>query len=236
MDTWTGHIYWLFISQYIYIYIYFKTYPGCRYSSPINPPPKASLVYLHAMAIERLASKATSASHRNQPTDQIIVGLQKPLVFDTSVLQYQSNIPEQFIWPDEDMPSHDAPELPVPLIDIAGFLSGDPVASLEASRLIGEACKKHGFFLVVNHGVDENLILDAHRHMDSFFGLPLHEKQRAQRKVGEPFGYASSFTGRFSSKLPWKETLSLRYSAESPSNMVQDYIINTMGDDFQQSG
>ncbi|KAJ9164118.1 hypothetical protein P3X46_023732 [Hevea brasiliensis] len=162
---------------------------------------------------------------------------QKPLVFDARVLSYQSNIPQQFVWPDDEKPSVNAPELPVPLIDLSGFLSGDPVATMEASKLVGEACQKHGFFLVVNHGVDRQLISDAHRYMDNFFELPLSDKQRAQRKIGEHCGYASSFTGRFCSKLPWKETLSFRYSADKNSpNLVQDYFHNTMGDSFAEFG
>lgn len=162
---------------------------------------------------------------------------QKPLVFDASVLKYQSNIPQQFIWPDEEKPCSNAPELLVPLIDLGGFLSGDPSAAVEASKLIGEACQKHGFFLVVNHGVDAQLIADSHGYMDDFFQLPLSAKQRAQRKLGEHCGYASSFTGRFSSKLPWKETLSFRYSADqTSSNIVREYLCNTMGPDFEQFG
>ncbi|KAG2715737.1 hypothetical protein I3843_03G094400 [Carya illinoinensis] len=162
---------------------------------------------------------------------------QKPIVFDASVLKYQSNIPQQFIWPDEEKPCSDAPELPVPLIDLGGFLSGDPSAAAEASKLVGEACRKHGFFLVVNHGVDAKLLADCHGYMDDFFELPLSTKQRAQRKVGEHCGYASSFTGRFSSKLPWKETLSFRYSADqTSSNIVQEYLCNTMGEAFKQFG
>ncbi|PSR93386.1 Gibberellin 20 oxidase [Actinidia chinensis var. chinensis] len=163
--------------------------------------------------------------------------VQKPLIFDASVLQHEPNIPQQFIWPDHEKPSSAAPELSVPLVDLGGFLSGDPAAAAEASRMVGEACLKHGFFLVVNHGVNARLISDAHCYMDSFFELPLCEKQRAQRKMGEHCGYASSFTGRFSSKLPWKETLSFRFSAEEDSsNIVQDYFKNTMGEDFNRFG
>nr|AMD09813.1 gibberellin 20-oxidase [Artocarpus altilis] len=160
---------------------------------------------------------------------------QKSLVFDASVLSHQSNIPTQFIWPDDEKPCDNAPELPVPLVDLGGFLSGDPAAATEASRLVGEACGKHGFFLVVNHGVDRQLISDAHRYMDDFFELPLSEKQRAQRKAGEHCGYASSFTGRFSSKLPWKETLSFRYNNPS-EDIVLDYFRNVLGSDFEQFG
>lgn len=137
----------------------------------------------------------------NKPMTQPHKEEQRPLVFDASVLQNEANIPKQFIWPDHEKPCAFAPELPVPLIDLGGFLSGDAGAAEEASRLVGQACRKHGFFLVVNHGVDPALVSDAHCYMDSFFELPLCEKDRALRKAGEHCGYASSFTGRFSSKL-----------------------------------
>nr|AFL46503.1 gibberellin 20-oxidase [Prunus dulcis] len=162
---------------------------------------------------------------------------QKPLVFDASVLRYQTEIPKQFIWPDEEKPCANTPELQVPLIDLGGFLSGNKKAATKASTIVGEACQKHGFFLVVNHGVDNQLIADAHRYMGDFFGLPLSEKQRAQRLLGEHCGYASSFTGRFSSKLPWKETLSFRYSADKrSSSIVQDYLCSKMGEEFKEFG
>ncbi|KAK8561037.1 hypothetical protein V6N13_026467 [Hibiscus sabdariffa] len=170
------------------------------------------------------------------PTDESKDGQKQP-VFDASVLKYQPNIPKQFIWPDHEKPSVNATQLQVPLIDLGGFLSGDPVAVMEASRLVGEACRLHGFFLVVNHGVDAKLVADAHSYMDNFFELPLGYKQRAQRRLGEHCGYASSFTGRFCSKLPWKETLSFRYSAEkNSSKVVQDYLVDKLGDEFEHFG
>ncbi|KAA8533800.1 hypothetical protein F0562_031317 [Nyssa sinensis] len=170
------------------------------------------------------------------PTDEFR-DKQKPLVFDASVFQHHSNIPSQFIWPDHEKPCASARELPVPLIDLSGFLSGDPFAAIEASRLVGEACRNHGFFLVVNHGVGAKLLHDAHSCVDDFFELPLSAKQRAHRKLGEHCGYASSFTGRFSSKLPWKETLSFRFSAEkNSSNIVEEYFKDTMGEDFGKFG
>ncbi|GAB4858681.1 hypothetical protein Ancab_010153 [Ancistrocladus abbreviatus] len=186
------------------------------------------------MAIDCLKNTTISLMPKQECDDD-----QTQLVFDASLLNHQPNIPQQFIWPDDEKPCATAPELPVPLVDLQGFLSGDwdRERAMEASRLVGEACLKHGFFLVVNHGVNPTLIRDAHKYMDVFFELPLSEKQRAQRKVGEHCGYASSFTGRFSSKLPWKETLSFRYSAEpNSSRIVEEYFTNTMGGDLQQLG
>ncbi|KAK1392812.1 Gibberellin 20 oxidase 1 [Heracleum sosnowskyi] len=143
----------------------------------------------------------------------------------------------QFIWPDHEKPCSNTPQLDVPLIDIGGFLSGDPIAAEKASNVVGQACREHGFFLVANHGVDGNLISDAHKFMDLFFDLPLNEKQKAQRKLGEHFGYASSFTGRFSSKLPWKETLSFEHSTQKMSStMVEDYFTSALGQDYAKPG
>ncbi|CAI9295715.1 unnamed protein product [Lactuca saligna] len=162
----------------------------------------------------------------------------KPLVFDSLILQHETNIPEQFIWPDHEKPnSQKAKELAVPLVDLRGFLSGRASSAKEASVIVGEACKKHGFFLVTNHGVDASLIVDAHRYMDLFFELPFLDKQRVERKIGESCGYASSFTGRFSSKLPWKETLSFQFSGEKKSSkIVEEYFEKTMGKEFARLG
>lgn len=161
----------------------------------------------------------------------------KPLVFDASVLQHKTNIPAQYIWPDHEKPCPNPRELVVPLVDLGGFLSGSPDAAEEAARMVGEACREHGFFLVVNHGVDAALISDAHRYMDFFFDQPLSEKQKAWRKIGEHCGYASSFTGRFSSKLPWKETLSFQFSADkNSSHIVENYFEKTLGHEFVHLG
>lgn len=167
--------------------------------------------------------------------ENIDMNVQK-LSSDTSFQSYQSKIPSQFIWPDHEKPCLKPPELEVPTIDLRAFLSGNPQALSTVCSKVNEACKKHGFFQVVNHGVDAKLIAQAHKLIDDFFGMQLSQKQRAQRKIGEHCGYANSFIGRFSSKLPWKETLSFRYSADKSSKTVEEYFVNVMGDDFRQFG
>ncbi|KAL2892343.1 Gibberellin 20 oxidase 1 [Bienertia sinuspersici] len=159
-------------------------------------------------------------------------------LFDTSALKHEHNIPSQFIWPHDEQPCAETPpELEVPPIDLEGFLSGDKAAMSRATTLVNEACKKHGFFLVVNHAIDSKLIAKAHEAMDHFFCKPYSQKQSALRKPGHHCGYASSFVGRFTSKLPWKETLSFRYSADDEdSNMVENYILDLMGTEFQEFG
>lgn len=187
------------------------------------------------MAIRSVSRLPIIGLKENQ--NSLILEDQNSLIFDASIINKQPHIPKQFIWPDEEKPSSIAPDLDVPLVDLAGFFSGNQEAASEASRLVQKACKKHGFFLVVNHGIDRELISKAHLFMDQFFDLPFSLKQKAQRKVGEHCGYASSFTGRFSSKLPWKETLSFGYSAEKNSSaVVEEYFRNIMGDEFSEFG
>lgn len=162
-----------------------------------------------------------------------------PVLFDASILQREEKIPEVFVWPQVDRPSTDLAlkgretEVPLPIIDLGGFWKNDEKATKEASDVIGKACVEHGFFQVINHQVSPDLLTAAHQHINLFFSLSLVEKRRAQRKLGESFGYASSFTDRFANKLPWKETLSFEHS---PSSDVRDYFVKAMGEDFQDAG
>lgn len=155
----------------------------------------------------------------------------QPFVFDAAVLSRQSDIPSQLVWTEEDRPTPDAyEELVLPVVDLGGFFSGDEDAAFEIAKQIGEACEKHGFFQVTNHGVDDGLLVEAQNSTEKFFSMSLAEKERAKRRIGEIFGYASSFTGRFTSNLPWKETLTI------PSKEAEKYMVKTMGDDFQHYG
>lgn len=148
----------------------------------------------------------------------------------------ESMVPEKFVWPDEFKPKEGLPELQVPHIDLQKFLSGNQSDIEETIRLVDEACKKHGFFLLVNHGVDMELVKKLHECMEEFFTFPFDVKQKAQRKFGENFGYANSFIGRFSNKLPWKETLSVPYVADHQKSTAHDFIFQIYGNELSHHG
>ena len=161
------------------------------------------------------------------------------LVFDAAVRSRKDDIPPQFVWPADEAPSVDGvEEIAVPVVDIAGFLAGDGSAGAGPGlRDLAAACEKHGFFQVVNHGVDPALLAKAYRCCDAFYVLPLAEKQRAQRRLGENHGYAGSFVGRFGSKLPWKETLSFGFHDRAgAAPVVVDYFTSTLGPDYEPMG
>ncbi|KAL2337412.1 hypothetical protein Fmac_011858 [Flemingia macrophylla] len=158
------------------------------------------------------------------------------LDYDGPLMTNQPNIPTQFVWPDHEKPTLSAPKLHMPPIDMKGFLSGYPEIVSTVCAQVNEACRKHGFFLVINHGVDTKIIAKVHKLIDEFFSMELPDKQKIQRKVGEPCGYANSFIGRFSSKLPWKETLSFQYLDDKSIKSVEDYFVKVLGEDYREFG
>ncbi|KAJ9177836.1 hypothetical protein P3X46_013004 [Hevea brasiliensis] len=158
------------------------------------------------------------------------------LVFDSSVLQKQPNLPTEFIWQHGDLVSDQQDELNEPLIDLNGFLKGDEVETAHAAQLIGAACLNHGFFQVTNHGVDASLIRAAHQEIGTIFKLPLDKKLSVRRQPGGVSGYSCAHADRFSSKLPWKETFSFGYHGNDSHPIVVDYFKHFLGEDFQPTG
>lgn len=152
------------------------------------------------------------------------------------MLQKESSVPMNFIWPKEDLvKAHE--ELREPVVDLSGFLKGDLVATQDAAMHIREACLKHGFFQVTGHGVDPHLIQMAYNHMHRFFQLPVSEKLRAKRMPGTNWGYSGAHADRFSTKLLWKEMLSFRfYEPDDFRPVVLDFFKSTLGTDFEETG
>ncbi|XP_075499623.1 gibberellin 20 oxidase 2-like [Primulina tabacum] len=159
------------------------------------------------------------------------------LVFDTSLIEKQENLPSQFLWPHEDLAYESEDEFNDPPIDLRGFFNGDQEAVNLAAKQIRLACLNHGFFHVINHGVGSGTIQAVYEHMDAFFKLPLRKKLALKRKPGDLCGYSGAHADRFSSKLPWKETLSFSYEHENEHGLdVVNYIKSVMGEEFEEAG
>lgn len=157
------------------------------------------------------------------------------IVFNSALRPNQATIPTAFIWPQCDRPTA-IEELESPVVDLDGFLRGDEASTARAVDRVRAACSTHGFFQVANHGVDASLARDALGCMDEFFELPLCHKLRARRKPGSMWGYTGAHADRFSSELPWKETLSFGYHEAGNDRVVVDYFTSTLGNDFQRMG
>ncbi|KAJ0452062.1 putative ent-kaurene synthase [Helianthus annuus] len=121
------------------------------------------------------------------------------------------------------------------VIDLQGFLSHDKEATLHAAKLVKESCISHGFFQVVNHGVDLDMLALVQDHGHAFFKLPLTEKLKCKQKEGSVVGFASGHAQRFREKLPWKELLTFEYHENGPDEVVAEFF-NAMGSQYRETG
>src|SRR3954463_10739946 len=70
------------------------------------------------------------------------------------------------------------PTVTIPIINVSGYLAGDPKATAACAAELREACENQGFLQVVGHSVPEatqKKFLDA---IAKFFALPLEEKEK----------------------------------------------------------
>ncbi|MBL4610448.1 MAG: isopenicillin N synthase family oxygenase [Pseudomonas sp.] len=71
----------------------------------------------------------------------------------------------------------------LPIISVAGLRSRDPAERAQVARQLGIACREVGFFYVIDHGIDAELIRHTFDNAKCFFALPLADKQRLSIKL-----------------------------------------------------
>ena len=87
----------------------------------------------------------------------------------------------------------DGPIIPdgLPIIDLGSSGEGDGVSLTRIVADVGAACRDVGFFYVVNHGVDTELIAKAFAQSHDFFALPVADKRElAIETIGGNRGYS----------------------------------------------
>jgi gibberellin-44 dioxygenase len=147
-----------------------------------------------------------------------------------TMLTNKPTIPKQFLWPkSETAPASGV--LDAPIIDLQAVLTGDAPSIKEQIDALRAACKSHGFFLVVNHGIDTNILNEALDHAAEFFTMPLETKLNMVQKKGSMSGYSGAHSERFSEKLPWKECLSFKSGAD-----IIEFIRSSLGKEYEPMG
>ncbi len=71
----------------------------------------------------------------------------------------------------------------IPLIDVEPLVSGSS-ARQDVARRLGEACREHGFFYIVGHGVDDQLGQRLETLSREFFAQSVDEKMRINMALG----------------------------------------------------
>ncbi|KAK9071790.1 hypothetical protein SSX86_008219 [Deinandra increscens subsp. villosa] len=95
-----------------------------------------------------------------------------------------------------------AESLELPVIDLS---SSDRISTANSIR---QACTDYGFFYLINHGVEEQLLQSVFDESRKFFSLPLEEKMKLDRKEDVGFSpiYAENLDSSTTSKGDLKET------------------------------
>ncbi|KAK6932998.1 Isopenicillin N synthase-like, Fe(2+) 2OG dioxygenase domain [Dillenia turbinata] len=129
-----------------------------------------------------------------------------------------STIPVRYIKPSMDRPiiSSDPDHISIPIIDLQGLDAEDDNLRSSTLNQISWACREWGFFQVLNHGVDPDLMDRAREVWCEFFHLPMELKQIYSNTPKTYEGYGSRLGVEKGAILDWSDYYYLHYL---PSNL-----------------
>ncbi|PKU65234.1 probable 2-oxoglutarate-dependent dioxygenase At5g05600 [Dendrobium catenatum] len=139
--------------------------------------------------------------------DSLLHDWPEPVVAVQSIAESGSTlIPNKYVKPAADRPtvpgSSAGRELSIPIIDL-GKLAGGVVDCRAVIRAISDACRDWGFFQVVNHGVDMEVVRAVLGVWREFFKLPMEEKKKLANSPRTYEGYGSRLGVEKDSSLDW---------------------------------
>ncbi|KAK8671120.1 hypothetical protein V6N13_037727 [Hibiscus sabdariffa] len=115
-------------------------------------------------------------------------------------------VPERFVRDMADRPKLTAnisSSSDIPIIDLSKLMEGDKDERFSEVMQLKTACEEWGFFQVLNHGIDLNVLENMEKVAKDFFMLPLHEKQKYPMAPGTVQGYGQAFVFSENQKLDW---------------------------------
>ncbi|XP_010533099.1 PREDICTED: protein SRG1 [Tarenaya hassleriana] len=118
-----------------------------------------------------------------------------------------NKVPERFIREGNERPafviSQESASSDIPVIDLSNFSSPGLDDFLSETLRLSHACEEWGFFQVINHGIEMEVIEEMEKAAKEFFGMPLEEKQKYPMEPGTVQGYGQAFIFSEDQKLDW---------------------------------
>ncbi|KAF6158816.1 hypothetical protein GIB67_012459 [Kingdonia uniflora] len=103
-----------------------------------------------------------------------------------------SHVPECYVLPTVQRPSQQSETVNVPMIDLS-LLHQSPLEKSQTIVDIGEACRRTGFFQIINHGISESVMDGALASAKDFFDLPMEGKTEfMSNDIYKPVRYSTS--------------------------------------------
>ncbi|KAK6123941.1 hypothetical protein DH2020_042286 [Rehmannia glutinosa] len=94
------------------------------------------------------------------------------------------------------------------------------------------ACQEWGFFQVINHGVDSEVIEIMKLEIKEFFNLPFEEKNKFCQETGDIEGYGQAFVVSEEQKLDWAD---LFYIVTLPTHLRKPHLIPKLPAKFRDA-
>ncbi|KAI4371404.1 hypothetical protein MLD38_019645 [Melastoma candidum] len=118
-----------------------------------------------------------------------------------------TGVPARFVRDEDERPNPDALVPPMstqlPLISLSRLMEGKGDDGRCELYRLAEACRDWGFFQVVEHGVDPELMERMEKVATEFFMLPVEEKRKYPMTPGKVQGYGQAFVFSEDQKLDW---------------------------------
>ncbi|XP_027070592.2 protein LATERAL BRANCHING OXIDOREDUCTASE 1-like [Coffea arabica] len=119
-----------------------------------------------------------------------------------------SKIPDRNIRSLEDQPKRTKMtsfSSEIPTVDLSLLLQQQE----QELRKLDKACKEWGFFQVVNHGIENQVLQKIKDTARLFLDLPLEEKNKFSMPADDMQGYGHAFVFSEKQKLDWNDALVL---------------------------
>ncbi|KAK6124120.1 hypothetical protein DH2020_042146 [Rehmannia glutinosa] len=118
----------------------------------------------------------------------------------------------------------------IPIIDMQNLFDPDSMDS-ELDKL-HKACQEWGFFHVINHGVDSEVIEIMKLEIQEFFNLPIEEKNKFSQEAGDIEGYGQAFVVSEEQKLDWADMF---YIVTLPTHLRKPHLIPKLPAKFRDA-
>uniref|UniRef100_K3ZIS8 Fe2OG dioxygenase domain-containing protein n=1 Tax=Setaria italica TaxID=4555 RepID=K3ZIS8_SETIT len=119
-----------------------------------------------------------------------------------------TRLPDRYVLPASERAGDGSGRVKLPVVDLAHLR--DPCHRAAVIETLDAACRDYGFFQVVNHGVEREVISGLLNVARRFFELPLAARARYMSPdVRAPVRYGTSFNQAKDAVLFWRDFLKL---------------------------
>lgn len=128
---------------------------------------------------------------------------------------------EDFVWSKEEWPMisyNDFEQVDdIPVVSLSTVMNREKGEEYEkVCKDMVHACEKWGFFKLIDHGMESEIIQRMVGRCNELFDLPMDQKMKGARSTSLPLGYSSS-NPEYGRNLPWAEIIQL---LQSPQQVV----------------